>query len=152
MNLCLPCRRCSTTVSGLSVSCVLLPVVNVHNSCWSCVPLWVCDHAHFLCVCSLQPCMHCYCAGCYSGWMARASNCPEVHILYVCMNELSPALDVCTMGSRGRPARLWCCYRFCPLVRSVSIHVHITCTHAHSHTHTHLVSVVVWWNASIATT
>ena len=32
------------------------------------------------CVCSLQPCMHSFCAGCYSDWMERSNECPSVRI------------------------------------------------------------------------
>lgn len=29
---------------------------------------------------SLQPCMHCYCSGCYSGWMDRSNECPQCRV------------------------------------------------------------------------
>ena len=37
-------------------------------------------YAFSLCVgvCSLQPCMHCYCGGCYSEWMKDSNKCPTV--------------------------------------------------------------------------
>ena len=28
--------------------------------------------------CSCQPCMHSFCAGCYSDWMERSTECPSV--------------------------------------------------------------------------
>lgn len=74
--LCSPCRRCSTTVSGWPPTLFTV----CHCSQWAqrllglCVCARMCSHL----LCSLQPCMHCYCAGCYSGWMARSSNCPQV--------------------------------------------------------------------------
>lgn len=38
----------------------------------------LCDRESFqVCLClSLQPCMHVFCAACYSGWMERSSHCP----------------------------------------------------------------------------
>ena len=35
--------------------------------------------------CSCQPCMHSFCAGCYSDWMERSTECPSV-----CNFPLSP--------------------------------------------------------------
>ena len=32
---------------------------------------------------SLQPCMHSYCAGCYSGWMDTSNTCPAVRVVCV---------------------------------------------------------------------
>ena len=34
-------------------------------------------HTH-TCTHSLQPCMHSYCAGCYSDWMIHSNTCPCV--------------------------------------------------------------------------
>ena len=33
-----------------------------------------------MCVFSLQPCMHCYCGGCYSEWMDSSNKCPAVSL------------------------------------------------------------------------
>ena len=33
---------------------------------------------YFYFFCSLQPCIHSFCAACYSQWMDRSSDCPSV--------------------------------------------------------------------------
>ena len=33
--------------------------------------------------CSLQPCLHSFCAACYSEWMERKTDCPSVCIIYI---------------------------------------------------------------------
>ena len=32
----------------------------------------------YLCFISVQPCIHSFCAACYSQWMDRSSDCPSV--------------------------------------------------------------------------
>ncbi|XP_062619679.1 E3 ubiquitin-protein ligase CHFR-like [Saccostrea cucullata] len=39
----------------------------------------ICQEIMHDCV-SLQPCMHTFCAGCYSGWMKRSSECPSCRL------------------------------------------------------------------------
>ena len=82
--LCL-CRKSFMTVSGEVCVCVCVCVCARARVC-----VCVCACARRVCVCvcvcvspcvcttSLQPCMHCYCAGCYSGWMKNSNKCPAV--------------------------------------------------------------------------
>ena len=35
----------------------------------------ICSDVMHDCI-SVQPCLHCYCAGCYSEWMAKSDECP----------------------------------------------------------------------------
>lgn len=39
---------------------------------------------------SLQPCMHTFCAACYSGWMERSSLCPTCRcpVERICKNHI----------------------------------------------------------------
>ncbi|KAK2165078.1 hypothetical protein LSH36_55g07058 [Paralvinella palmiformis] len=40
----------------------------------------ICQEIFHDCI-SCQPCMHCFCAGCYSDWMTKSSECPSVKVL-----------------------------------------------------------------------
>ncbi|KAF6080784.1 checkpoint with forkhead and ring finger domains [Phyllostomus discolor] len=49
----------------------------------------ICQDLLYDCV-SLQPCMHTFCAACYSGWMERSSLCPTCRCLVerICKNHI----------------------------------------------------------------
>lgn len=75
----LSARTCCTTVSGQSS--VNKSTLTPEWTCWlSGNPLVVIliKGGFKMCVFlySLQPCMHTFCAACYSGWMERSSLCP----------------------------------------------------------------------------
>uniref|UniRef100_UPI0037E8D7FB E3 ubiquitin-protein ligase CHFR n=1 Tax=Semicossyphus pulcher TaxID=241346 RepID=UPI0037E8D7FB len=62
----------STTGSLLSKPAVQGPKTDKMEESLTCV---ICQDLLHDCV-SLQPCMHVFCAACYSGWMERSSLCP----------------------------------------------------------------------------
>ncbi|RLV99742.1 hypothetical protein DV515_00009439 [Chloebia gouldiae] len=59
----------------------------------------ICQELLHDCV-SLQPCMHTFCAACYSGWMERSSLCPTCRcpVEHKCRNED----DVRSMDARNK--------------------------------------------------
>lgn len=60
---------------------------------WKMTDLW-CDSifliAFMTVFSSLQPCMHTFCAACYSGWMERSSLCPTCRcpVERICKNHI----------------------------------------------------------------
>lgn len=52
------------------VAFILWPWLGYKERCLSWEMKWMCFSL------SLQPCMHVFCAACYSGWMERSSLCP----------------------------------------------------------------------------
>lgn len=64
---------------------------------------------------SLQPCMHTFCAACYSGWMERSSLCPTCRcpVERICKNHiLNNLVEAYLIQHPGKLnsvcKRIWC--------------------------------------------
>ncbi|XP_065892159.1 E3 ubiquitin-protein ligase CHFR-like [Dysidea avara] len=55
------------------------PTMSRENSMEDILLCGICQEILHDCI-SLQPCMHSYCAGCYSGWMDRSNECPQCRL------------------------------------------------------------------------
>ena len=109
----------STVPVGAACMCVLLRV----DSVCVCACVRVTTSAMSTLLCSLQPCMHCYCAGCYSGWMTRSSNCPEVRAHTPVAWAMGNGPTACLYYGMAEPC--------VTSVLSVLLSLH---THEHTHT------------------
>lgn len=59
---------------------------------------------------SLQPCMHTFCAACYSGWMERSSLCPTCRcpVERICKNHiLNNLVEAYLIQHPGKLNSLW---------------------------------------------
>ena len=80
---------------------------------------------------SLQPCMHSYCAGCYSDWMAVSNKCPAVSSIELsasCLNYNPP-------HSLHTPSYTHTIPIHTPSLYIPSLYTHHPSTH-HPYTHT----------------
>lgn len=77
------CRDSQTTPEGIRATAVKPDKMEETLTCI------ICQDLLYDCV-SLQPCMHTFCAACYSGWMERSALCPTCRcpVERICKNHI----------------------------------------------------------------
>ncbi|XP_053376262.1 E3 ubiquitin-protein ligase CHFR-like [Mercenaria mercenaria] len=69
-------NKCSEQTKGGSSSAASKPCVQERDDIEENLQCMICQEIMHDCI-SLQPCLHSFCAGCYSDWMSRSQECPS---------------------------------------------------------------------------